>query len=167
MKSEFSTTSQALWVYDKNKVLVRWKPEKSTRQKFQAYQEIPKNKNKRKLRPFIDLSSPDALRNSWPWILKPVQNEFIEQAKIFGFTLTAVVLQLRPLPLKTKFKTTERAKFPGIQLNTEIKVLDLRFSRNIPPQQIVTQIQKVLNKKYPDVQLELLPDSEPSSFEKL
>jgi len=40
-------------VYDKNKVLVRWKPEKSTRQKFQAYQEIPKNKNKRKPSPLF------------------------------------------------------------------------------------------------------------------
>ncbi|CAI1529747.1 Uncharacterised protein [Serratia quinivorans] len=164
MKNESLSSSQALWIYDKNNVLVRWKPEQLTKEKYQAYQEIPKNKNKRKLRPFIDLSSPDALKNSWPWILQPVQKEFIEQAIAFGFTLTPVVLQLRPLPLKTKFKTTDRAKFPGVQLGTDIKVLDLRFSRNVPTQYIVTQIQNLLNRKYPDVLLTLLPDIEPSQI---
>ncbi|PXW39058.1 hypothetical protein DFO54_1204 [Erwinia sp. AG740] len=160
-------SSRALWIYDKNKVLIRWKPEKSTKKTFQVYQEMQKNKDKRKLRPFIDLSSPDALKNSWPWILQPIQKEFIKQARSFGFTLTPIVLQLRPLPLKTKFKTAEHAKFPGVQLGAEIKVLDLRFSRKIPTQYIVAKIQKLLNKKYPDVQLKLLPDLDPSSFSAL
>ncbi len=42
MKSEFSTTSQALWVYDKNKVLVRWKPENQQGKNFKLIRKYPK-----------------------------------------------------------------------------------------------------------------------------
>ncbi|WP_227692737.1 hypothetical protein [Klebsiella quasipneumoniae] len=160
IKTESFNINQPLWIYDKNNVLVRWKAEKTTKPKSQIYREVAKNKDKRKLRPFLDLSSSTSLKNSWPWILQPVQNEFIEQARKFGFGLSPVVLKLRPLPLKTKFKTTDKAKFPSVQLDKEIKVLDLRFSKNVSPQYIVNNIQSLLNEKYPEARMSLLPDIE-------
>lgn len=164
IKDELFNIHQPLWIYDKNNVLARWKAKKMTKPKSQIYREVAKNKDKRKLRPFLDLSSLTSLKNSWPWILQPVQNEFIEQARKFGFGLSPVVLKLCPLPLKTKFKTADKAKFPSVQLDKEIKVLDLRFSKNVSPQYIVNNIQSLLNEKYPDARMSLLPDIEPDQI---
>ena len=41
------------------------------------FKEIGKSKNSRKQRPFLDLSTPTRFEQSWPMVLKPVQDAFI------------------------------------------------------------------------------------------
>lgn len=76
-------------------------------QKVLCLKEVSKSKNFRKQRPFLDLSTPKRFEQSWPMVLKPVQDEFIRFAREYGFELSAKTLNLQPLSLKTKSKTNK------------------------------------------------------------
>ena len=128
-----------LWVYDKNKVLVRWYPGDGKRPKGTLFKEVSKSKNFRKQRPFLDLSTPKRFEQSWPMVLKPVQDEFIRFAREYGFELSAKTLNLQPLSLKTKSKTNKsKSTFPSIDVSGEIKIIDLRVNTNIAVEEILS-----------------------------
>ncbi|MCV5855153.1 hypothetical protein OFN53_31490, partial [Escherichia coli] len=88
------------------------------------FKEIGKSKNSRKQRPFLDLSTPTRFEQSWPMVLKPVQDAFICFARDYGFELSAKTLNLQPLSLKTKHKANKaKSSFPSIEISGEIKVI--------------------------------------------
>ncbi|MEL7068048.1 MAG: hypothetical protein AAGN15_05250 [Cyanobacteria bacterium J06581_3] len=160
---------KSLWTYGKNKVLVRWIPTHGEKTQGTVYEEIQKRKNKRRQRAFIDLSSAKALKLSWPYILKSVQDELIEQAKVFGFKLRPKVLKLRPLPHKTKYKSnpSTRSLIPSMDLDTTVDVLDLRKSNAVPASEILRGIQQALEEKGLGTQLNLLPSVELDNVAKI
>jgi hypothetical protein len=122
----------SLWVYDKKNVLVRWYPSKERKPAGVAYKEIKKQKHKRKQRAFIDVSSPKNFAQSWPVILKPIQDEFIQQANRYGFKLSPKVLKLKPLPIKTKYKQVKKTSaFQSMPLNGQVDVIDLRVAKKL------------------------------------
>ena len=152
---------RSLWTYGQNRVLVRWIPTHGEKPQGTVYKEIQKSKNKRQ-RAFIDLSSAEALKLSWPYILKSIQDELIEQAKEFGFNLQPKTLRLRPLPHKTKYKSnpSTRSLIPSMSLNTTVDVIDSRKSNAVPASEIVRCMQQTLDEKGLGTQLKLLPNIE-------
>ncbi len=143
-----ASSREPLWVYDKNKVMVRWTPNPGDSRPGVVYKEIKKKNNKRKQRAFIDLSNPQAFQGSWPCILQPVQDAFIEKAAQYGFKLRAKILHLQRLPLKTKYKSnTSKTVFPSISLDTKVEVVDLRVSKTIPTADIVARLQQAADSK--------------------
>ncbi|USI27625.1 hypothetical protein ACD631_14790 [Alteromonas macleodii] len=159
----------SMWVYDKNNVLVRWIPKKGEKTTGPVYSEIRKNKNKRKQRAFIDLSNADAFKGSWPCLLKPIQDELIDKAQEYGFNLKPKTLNLRPLPLKTKYKQGPKTRntMPSVALLEKVLVLDLRFSKNISAEQMLLPLNQALSEKSINTQLHLLPDCAPQNIDSL
>ena len=159
----------SLWTYGKSKVLVRWIPSHGSNTAGTIYKEIKKSKNRRRQRPFIDLSSAEALQKSWPYILKTVQDELIRQAAEFGFDLKPKVLNLRPLPIKTKYKSNSSNQnlIPSMALNAKVDVLDCRFSQSVPASEIVQHLQQALDKKKLGTQLSLLPQVQPGEISEI
>lgn len=159
----------SFWTYGKNNVLVRWIPTHGETPQGTVYKEIRKSKNKRKQRAFLDLSSAKAVKSSWPYILKSVQDELIKQAQEFGFELRPKVLNLRPLPVKTKYKTnpSTRKLIPSMNLDVEVEVLDLRVSRTVSASEMVEHIQQVLKEKGLGTQLNLLSKVQPDDVANL
>jgi hypothetical protein len=159
----------SLWTYGKNSVLVRWIPTHGDKPQGTLYKEIQKSSDRRMQRPFIDLSSVKALKSSWPCIFKSVQDELIKQAAIFGFTLKPKVLNLTPLPLRTKYKSnpSTRSLIPSMALNILVEVLDLRMTKAIPATEIVELIQQVLDDKKLGTKLRLLPNIDPDDIDKI
>ena len=159
----------SLWTYGKNKVLVRWIPTHGESPKGTLYKEIKKSKNKRKQRAFLNLSSVKSVKSSWPYILKAVQDELIEKAKEFGFSLEPKVLELSLLPVKTKYKAdaSNRTLIPSMNLDVKVKVLDARVCKTISSLEIVDYIQQLLKEKGLNTQLNLLPQIELSDIENL
>lgn len=159
----------SLWTYGKNNVLVRWIPTHGEKPQGTLYREIRKSKNRRKQRAFINLSSVKALKLSWPYILKSVQDELINKAKDFGFQLRPKILNLRPLPIKTKYKSNpaNRKLIPSISLDTEVDVLDFRVSRAVTSLEIIRYLQQALEDKALGTRLNLLPISELDDVDKI
>lgn len=159
----------SMWVYDKNNVLVRWIPNKGEKYSGPIYAEIRKNKNKRRQRAFIDLSTAEAFRTSWPNLLKPIQDELIESANQYGFNLKPKVLNLRPLSPKTKYKNgpKNRNTMPSVTLLDKAFVLDLRFSKKVAATELLAPLNEVLAEKSIDTELQLLPDCKPEDIDKL
>ncbi|MEL7354646.1 MAG: hypothetical protein AAFN38_24780 [Cyanobacteria bacterium J06560_5] len=157
----------SFWTYGKNKALVRWIPTHGESPKGTLYKEIKKRKKKRKQRAFLNLSSVKAVKSSWPYILKAVQDELIEQAKKFGFILKPKVLNLIPLPVKTKYKPnpSTRKLIPSMNLDVKVEVLDLRVCKTVSSSEIVEYIQRLLKEKGLGTQLNLLPQVELSDIE--
>lgn len=153
----------SFWTYGKNNVLARWIPTHGEASQGTIYREIRKSKNKRKQRAFLDLSSVKAVKSSWPYILKSVQDELIKQAKEFGFNLEPKVLNLRPLPVRTKYKpdSSIRKLIPSMNLDVKVEVLDLRVSRTVPSLEMVKHIQRLLKEKGLGTQLNLLSEVGP------
>ncbi|EPT9252285.1 hypothetical protein ACVTNV_000602 [Vibrio alginolyticus] len=158
-----------MWVYDKNNVLVRWIPSKEEPYTGPIYAEIRKNKNKRKQRAFIDLSSAEAFSSSWPNLLKPVQDELIKSAEQYGFKLRPKVLNLQPLSPKTKYKNAPKIRntMPSVTLLDKVQVLDLRFSKKIAPHRLVALFKELIAEKSISTDFDLLPDSKPEDVDKL
>lgn len=153
-----SSYKKSMWVYDKNNILVRWIPNKGECHAAPVYTEILKNKNKRRQQSFIDLSNSKTFAQSWPVLLKPIQKDLIIQAAKYGFYLKPVVLNLEPLPLKTKYKANPktRSTVPSVTLLDKILVLDLRYSKKISSNDILTSLKKALTEKSIKTKLELL-----------
>lgn len=150
-------SDSALWIYDRNKILVRWYPSAKVGKGAVLYKETPKKANKRKTRAFLDLSSAKSLELSWPVILAPIQNEFIKYAEKFGFYLKPKVLSLQPLTVKTKYKSNKsKSVFPSIPASGKINVIDLRVSTTVSSRQIVDLLSELLHQKHFDIELELL-----------
>ncbi|MEL6442116.1 MAG: hypothetical protein AAFQ80_23090 [Cyanobacteria bacterium J06621_8] len=168
-EEDISKQRSSLWVYDKNKVLVRWIPTRGQKPAGVVYKEIPKSRNKRKQRPFLDLSSEKTFKASWPCILKPIQDELINRAQDFGFKLEPKILKLKPLKPKTKSKSNPltRNSFSSMALDNKVDVLDLRMAQKVPGTVIVQRIQQALNKKKLGTQLTLLLDIELDDIDKL
>lgn len=158
-----------LWIYGEKNVLMRWIPTKGNQPSRTIYKTIPKNKNRRQNRPFLDLSSVEALEKSRCYILKSVQQELIKQAAEFGFDLEPKVLNLKSLLTQTKYKSNSSTQsvITSIPLNTKVDVLDMRMSKAIPASEIVSRIQQALDNKKLGTQLSLLPDIEPHDLSKL
>lgn len=134
------------WKYAKNGVLSRYYPKKGEKFTGPVYEEIQKNKNYRKQRAFLDLTSVKKLKNSWPYILYPVQRAFIEEAAKYGFTLKEKILHLKPLPSKTKFKNTkQRNKIPSIDVQGNINVLDLRLSKTFSSKDALSLLRAMID----------------------
>ncbi len=159
----------SMWVYDKHNVLVRWIPDKGKKYAGPIYAEIRKNKNKRKQRAFVDLSSVEAFSTSWPNLLKPVQDELIERANQYGFNLKPKVLNLQPLSPKTKYKNgpKNRNTMPSVNLLDKAFVLDLRFSKKIAAAELLVPLNEALAEKSIGTELQLLPDCKPEDISKL
>ena len=148
----------AIWVYDRNKILVRWYPSAKVGKGAILYKEMPKKSDKRKTRAFLDLTSAKSLALSWPAILAPIQNEFINYAATFGFYLKPKVLKLRPLTVKTKYKSLKaKSAFQSIPVSGKINVIDLRVSTTVSSSQVIDLLSELLNQKRFDIELELLP----------
>ncbi|MEM9004592.1 MAG: hypothetical protein AAGE59_13855 [Cyanobacteria bacterium P01_F01_bin.86] len=148
----------SLWVYRDKQILMRWFPEHGKKPTGAVYREIPKNKNRRVQRAFIDVGSKRGFEKSWPWILKPVQEEFIKEAATFGFDLKPKVLNLKPLPLKTKYKSNPtKSSFASLDLGKAIQVIDLRISKTVTGEHIVAHLQSLLDSKQLGAKLQLLP----------
>ncbi|MGP9800493.1 hypothetical protein [Rheinheimera sp. NSM] len=148
----------SLWVYRDNKVLMRWFPQHKKKPKGPIYREISKSKNNRTQRAFLDVSSKRGLEQSWPWILKPIQDEFIKEARLYGFELKPKVLHLKPLPLKTKYKTSaEKTSFTSLDLSKEVLVVDLRVSSTADSSDLVNYLQSLVDKKSLGAKLILQP----------
>ncbi len=148
----------AIWVYDRNKILVRWYPSAKVGKGAILYKEMPKKSDKRKTRAFLDLTSAKSLALSWPAILAPIQNEFINYAATFGFYLKPKVLKLRPLTVKTKYKSLKaKTAFQSIPVSGKINVIDLRVSTTVSSRQVIDLLSELLNQKRFDIELELLP----------
>ncbi len=157
-----------MWVYDKNKVLVRWYPSHDRKPKGSLFKEIGKSKNSRKQRPFLDLSSPKSFEQSWPMVLKPVQDEFIRFANDYGFELSAKTLNLQPLTLKTKHKANKaKSSFPSIQISGQIKVIDLRVNTVVACEQILDLFKSLVAQKGVCVSWDLLDGIGPNEFEQI
>lgn len=156
------------WMYSKNSVLMRWLPRNGEKPPGPVYREIRKNKNKRTQRAFIDITSAKALEKSWPYILKPVQDEFIREASEYGFDLQRKVLNLRPLPLKTKYRSSPtKSSFSSLSLDKAVDVIDLRVSDSVSSEQIVSVLQGVLDKKKMGATLSLMPPVAPEDIDGL
>ena len=148
----------AIWVYDRNKILVRWYPSAKVSKGTVLYKEMPKKSDKRKTRAFLDLTSAKSLALSWPAILAPIQNEFINYAATFGFYLKPKVLKLRPLTVKTKYKSLKaKSAFQSIPVSGKINVIDLRVSTTVSSRQVIDLLSELLHQKRFDIELELLP----------
>ncbi len=148
----------AIWVYDRNKILVRWYPSAKMGKGAILYKEMPKKSDKRKTRAFLDLTSAKSLALSWPAILAPIQNEFINYAATFGFYLKPKVLKLRPLTVKTKYKSLKaKSAFQSIPVSGKINVIDLRVSTTVSSRQVIDLLSELLHQKRFDIELELLP----------
>jgi|GEM_PF-707175 len=156
------------WVYSKNNVLMRWLPSHGAKPAGPIYREIRKNNNKRTQRAFIDVSSAKALEQSWPYILKPVQEAFIKEASKYGFALQRKVLNLSPLPLKTKYRSSpKQASFSSLSLDKVVEVIDLRVSDSVSSKQIVDLLQALLDKKKIGATLNLMQPVAPEDIEGL
>lgn len=148
----------AIWVYDRNKILVRWYPSAKVGKGAVLYKEMPKKSDKRKTRAFLDLTSAKSLALSWPAILAPIQNGFINYAATFGFYLKPKVLKLRPLTVKTKYKSLKaKSAFQSIPVSGKIHVIDLRVSTTVSSSQVINLFSELLHQKHVDIELELLP----------
>lgn len=142
----------SLWIYDKKNVLVRWYPSKERKHVGIIYKEIKKQKNKRKQRAFIDVSSPKKFSQSWPFILKPVQDEFVQQANRYGFKLSPKLLKLKSLPIKTKYKQVKKTSaFQSMPLNGQVDVIDLRVAKNVDTCFLLELLTDLLKSKDLDV----------------
>lgn len=159
----------SMWVYDKKNVLVRFVPDKGERYSGPVYTEIRKNKNKRQQRAFIDLSNAEAFSNSWPSLLKPIQNELIAKATKYGFNLKPKILNLEQLPLKTKYKAGPKTRntVPSVTLLDKVLVLDLRFSKRVTSTQLLEPLNKALAEKSIKTKLELISDCKVEDIDKL
>lgn len=165
---DFSQIKKPLWLYDKNKVLVRWYPDTEKRPKGTLFKEISKKKNHRKQRPFLDLSSTKRFEQSWPMILKPIQDEFIRFASDYGFELSAKTLRLQPLPLKTKHKANKATTvFPSIDVSGEIKVIDLRVNSSVACDDIVILYSSLLAQKGVKISWSILSEINPENLQQL
>jgi hypothetical protein len=157
-----------LWVYDKNKVLVRWYPGHERKPRGTLFKEIGKSKNSRKQRPFLDLSTPTRFEQSWPMVLKPVQDAFILFARDYGFELSAKTLNLQPLSLKTKHKANKaKSSFPSIEISGEIKVIDLRVNAVVAGEEILDLLKSLIAQKDVDVSWDLLDGIAANDFERI
>jgi hypothetical protein len=157
-----------VWVYDKNNVLVRWYPSHERKPKGTLFKEIKKSKNSRKQRPFLDLSTSKRFEQSWPMVLKPVQDEFIRFARDYGFELSAKTLNLQPLTLKTKHKANKaKSTFPSIEISGEIKVIDLRVNTVVACEEILDLFKALIALKGVSVSWDLLDGIGPNEFEKI
>uniref|UniRef100_UPI00262896C6 hypothetical protein n=1 Tax=Otariodibacter sp. TaxID=3030919 RepID=UPI00262896C6 len=155
---ELSKIKKPLWIYDKNKVLVRWYPNEKKPTGI-LFKEIPKSKNSRKQRPFLDLSSPDKFMQSWPMILKPIQDEFIRFASNYGFKLFPKTLNLEPLPLKTKYQAVKtKSKFSSIDISGKIKIIDLRVNTDITCKEIIHLFDSLITSKGINIDWEILSE---------
>lgn len=157
-----------VWVYDKNKVLVRWYPGNEKKPKGTLFKEIGKSKNSRKQRPFLDLSTPKRFEQSWPMVLKPVQDELIRFARDYGFELAAKTLNLQPLTLKTKHKANKaKSIFPSIEISGEIKVIDIRINTVVSSKEILDLFKSLISQKGVSVSWDLLGGVAPNDFERI
>lgn len=164
---ELHKTKKPLWIYDKNNVLVRWylNEKKPTGILFK---EIPKSKNARKQRPFLDLSSPDKFMQSWPMILKPIQDEFIRFASNYGFQLFPKTLNLEPLSLKTKYKSSKaQPKFSSLDILGKIKIIDLRVNTHIACKEIIKLFDALLIPKGINIDWEILSEISHENLQQL
>lgn len=158
----------SLWKYSRNKVLMRWFPEHDQKNSGTIYREIKKNKHQRKQRVFLDVNSAQAFEKSWPYILKPVQEAFIEEAAKFGFILKPKVLNLRPMPLKTKYPTkADKTSFSSLQPGGTIDVIDLRVATSVTGGEVVAQLQELLDSKKLGVKLQLHAPVKPEKINDL
>ncbi len=165
---DINRIKKPVWVYDKNKVLVRWYPGHERKPKGTLFKEIKKSKNSRKQRPFLDLSTPKRFEQSWPMVLKPVQDEFIRFACDYGFELTAKTLNLQPLTLKTKHKANKaKSTFPSIEISGEIKVIDLRINTVVSSKEILDLFKSLISQKGISVSWDLLDGVAPNDFERI
>ena len=157
-----------VWIYDKNKVLVRWYPGHEKKPKGTLFKEIGKSKNSRKQRPFLDLSTPKRFEQSWPMVLKPVQDEFIRFARNYGFELSAKTLNLQPLTLKTKHKANKaKSFFPSIEISGDIKVIDLRVNAVVACEEISDLLKSLIAQKGVCVSWNILDGIEPNEIGKI
>lgn len=156
---DLSKNKDPLWMYDKNKILVRWYPDKDKKPKGALYREILKGKNRRKQRAFIDLTSPRSFLGSRPMILAPIIEEFIEFSRRYGFDLHCKTLNLEKLKTNTKYSTVKnQTKFSSIDFSGEVKVLDLRFNRSITSNDVLKKLQEMMDHRNFNVQCRLLED---------
>ena len=160
--SKLDKNKGALWVYDNDKVLVRWNPQKHEQPDGAVLKQIRKKADRRKTRPFINLGSVTGFERSWPWILKQIQDALVQQAAEYGFFLAPKVLNLRELPTKTKYKNAPgQSRVRSMDLDSTIDVLDLRYSQQVPVSEILNIMQVSLQDKGIHAQLRLLPPLEP------
>ena len=147
-----------IWTYGKNKVLVRWYGHNKRKPSGSLYKPIKKNKNHRKQRPFLDVSSPKQFLQSCPVILKPIQDDFIHQASHFGFYLYPKVLKLSPLNIKTKYKQSlcKNTAFQSLTIKGEINVIDLRVGKKIPLDELLSTYRQLLSTKNIDIKFKPL-----------
>lgn len=145
----FGSFKSPIWAYGKNRVLVRWYSDKEKKPSGSLYKAIKKNKHYRKQRPFLDISSPKRFLQSWPVILKPIQDDFIDRASHFGFYLSFKLLKLSPLNVKTKYKQqlSMNTAFQSITIEGEINIIDLRVGRAIPTDELLNAYRQLLSAK--------------------
>lgn len=147
-EQQVTKASKPLWVQTKDKVLRRWYPNKEKKPDGILYKEINKIKNSRQQRPFLDLRSAENFSNSWPMILKPIQEDFIRLASKYGFKLKPKVLEMTPIDIKTKAKSTRsKSKFTSINLSGEFHVLDLRVNTQVTTKQVLDVLDGLLQSK--------------------
>lgn len=142
------SVGQALWIYDKYHVLLRYYPRRDHPFFGVIYSEVKKQKHSRKQRAFLDLRSAQTFARSRPMIIKPIQEAFIRLAAVYGFELSTKILTLQKHNTKTKSKSAKtQSTFSSIKMTGEIKVLDLRVNTDIQIDQILDLFQQLLQQK--------------------
>lgn len=150
------------WIYSGKKTLTRCPLNSWNRKLGPLFKEIPKNANRRMTRPFIDLKNSETCNNSWPALLLPIQQKFIEKARYYGFTLMPKTLNLQPLKTKTKYRTntSKKSLFHSILNFPEINLLDHRYDQSIPFADIKVLLQSLLQKSNIKTALNIIDTAE-------
>ena len=168
---EFDTENYQLkdpnpyWVYDKNNILKRIDASfQEKNSKKVIYGVVPKASGTRKNRPFIDVSSAKNFALSRPVIFEPIQKQFIDLAKKYGFTLKPKFLNLQELPAKVKYKSNANARrmMAGVVIPKKIRLLDLRYCRDLPLEDLKSFLDQVFKSK--NIEIEMLPVSMPEAI---
>lgn len=147
------------WEYGENKILHRYTKTPGV-QPVKGLYRVYKPRNKRIEPDFLDLTSAEKFKQSRPVILQEIVESFIEHAAIYGFTLQQQVLNLQPW-LQRKTQYTQRSKgsaFNSIAYAEKVDVIDLRVSRRVSTETLLSLYHGWLSERNLSVQLQLLPD---------
>ncbi len=154
------------WIYRGIKTLSRcplksWNPAAGP-----LFKEISKKTNRRVTRPFLDLKNSTSCAKSWPALLFPIQEKFIEMAAHYGFSLTPKVLNLQPLKTKTTYKTDPNNHSPisSIPKLDRVYLLDHRYNQSIPFKTVKNWLSELLREKKISTTLQIIQSTDLSAI---
>lgn len=142
-----------LWSRAQDGWFSRWFSGHKSAQATVLYGEIKKSKHRRKLRPFLDLTSPNNLATSRSYFIQQVVANFIEAAQYYGFALHTEVLTIEPHPHHRSRKSRRFASLP--LANFAVTLIDARENIEIPLSQLQAFLQPLLQQQGLDIELQL------------